>query len=135
MSGWIKERLLSAFPRGTFAYVEVLEYGDDPAVQPGDAVQPGIPQSGPSSTGAGRPAETWDSREAVDDFVTANSEGIGMLHDGLLPSIAWVDFVLDTPRGSRDRELMARPPATGSNRTKAQRSESASGLGLHHESG
>jgi hypothetical protein len=91
VSGWIKERLLSAFPQGTFAYVEVLEYGDDPAVQPGDtAVRAFIDR-------AGRPAETWDSREAVDDFATANSEGIGKLHDGLLPSIAWVDFVLDTP--------------------------------------
>jgi hypothetical protein len=36
VSGWIRERLLSAFPQGTFARVEVLEYGDDPAVEPGD---------------------------------------------------------------------------------------------------
>jgi hypothetical protein len=90
-SGWIRERLLSAFPQGTFAHVEVLEYGDDPAVEPGNtAVRAFINR-------AGRPAEDWDSREAVDEFATANGEGIGKLHDGLLPSIAWVDFVLDTP--------------------------------------
>jgi hypothetical protein len=91
VSGWIRKRLLSAFPQGTFARVEVLEYGDDPAVEPGDtAVRAFIDRTGKS-------AENWASREAVDDFATANSEGIGKLHDGLLPSIAWVEFVPDTP--------------------------------------
>jgi hypothetical protein len=91
VSAWIKERLLSAFPQGTFAHVEVLEYGDDPAVEPGDtAVRAFIDR-------AGGPAENWDGRDTVHDFATANSDGIARLHDGLLPSIAWVDFVHDTP--------------------------------------
>jgi hypothetical protein len=97
VSGWIKTRLLSAFPQGTFAHVDVLEHGDDPAVAPGDTgVRAFIDR-------AGRPAESWGGRESVDEFATANSEGIGKLHDGLLPSIAWVDFVPDTP------ESRARP--------------------------
>ena len=32
----VRKRLLSAFPDGTFARVDVLGYGDDPEVEPGD---------------------------------------------------------------------------------------------------
>ena len=86
----VKMRLLSAFPEGTFAWVDVLGYGDDLAVEPGDtAVRAFIDR-------AGRPEENWDSRETLDQFVKANSEGVDKLHDGLLPLIAWVDFVPDT---------------------------------------
>jgi hypothetical protein len=89
----VKNKLLSAFPEGTFARADVLGYGDDPAVEPGDtAVRVFIDR-------AGRPEEDWDSRETLHEWANANSEGIGKLHDGLLPSIAWVDFVPDTPEG------------------------------------
>jgi hypothetical protein len=91
ISNAVKNRLLSAFPDGTFARVDVLGYGDDPAVEPGDtAVRVFIARGG-------RPEENWDSKETLDEWAKANGEGIGKLHNGLLPSIAWVDFVLDTP--------------------------------------
>jgi hypothetical protein len=91
VSDAVKNKLLSAFPEGTFAWVDVLGYGDDPAVEPGDtAVRVFIDR-------AGRPEEDWDSRETLHEWANANSDGIGKLHDGLLPSIAWVDFVPDTP--------------------------------------
>ena len=91
VSDAVKSKLLSAFPEGTFAWVDVLGYGDDPGVEPGDtAVRVFIDR-------AGRPEEDWDSRETLYEWANANSEGIGKLHDGLLPSIAWVDFVPDTP--------------------------------------
>jgi hypothetical protein len=87
----VRKRLLSAFPEGTFARVDVLGYGDDPAVEPGDtAVRVFIDR-------AGRPEENWDSREILDDWAKANGEGIEKLHEGLLPSIAWVEFFPDTP--------------------------------------
>jgi hypothetical protein len=87
----VRERVLSVFPEGTFAWVDVLGYGDDPAVEPGDtAVRVFIDR-------AGRPEENWDSKETIDDFAKANEEGIGRLHEGLLPSIAWVEFVPDSP--------------------------------------
>jgi len=87
----VKNRLLSAFPEGTFARVDVLGYGDDPAVEPGEtAVRVFIDR-------AGRPEENWDSRETLDDWAKANSEGLDKLHDGLLPSIAWIEFFPDTP--------------------------------------
>ena len=70
---------------------DVLGYGDDPAVEPGDtAVRVFIDR-------AGRPEENWDGRKTLDEWSEANSEGIEKLHNGLLPSIAWVDFVPDTP--------------------------------------
>jgi hypothetical protein len=74
----------------TFAWVDVLGYGDDPAVEPGDtAVRVYIDR-------AGRPEENWDSHKTLNDWAEANSEGIGRLHDGLLPLIAWVEFVPDS---------------------------------------
>jgi hypothetical protein len=89
----VRERVLSCFPEGTFAWVDVLGYGDDPAVEPGDtAVRVFIDRGG-------RPEEDWDSRGTIDDFAEANEEGIGRLHDdGLLSSIAWVEFVPDSPQ-------------------------------------
>jgi hypothetical protein len=73
----VRKRLLSAFPEGTFAWVDVLGYGDDPAVEPGDtAVRVFIDR-------AGRPEENWDSHKALNDWAEANSEGIGKLHEGL----------------------------------------------------
>jgi hypothetical protein len=87
----LKERLQSAFPAGTFAWVKVLEYGDDPAVEPGDtAIRAFV-------ANPGRPDDNWDSRQTLADWADANSEGIEELHRGLLPSVAWVDFVPDTP--------------------------------------
>jgi hypothetical protein len=87
----VRKQPLSAFPPGTFARVDVLGYGDDPAVEPGDtAIRVFIDR-------AGRPAESWDSRETLDDWATANSKGIDKLHDGLPPSMAWIEFFPDTP--------------------------------------
>ena len=87
----LRKRLLSAFPEGTFARVDVLGYGDDPGVEPGDtAIRVFIDR-------AGRPEEDWDSRETLHEWAEANSEGIDKLHAGLLPSIAWIEFYPDTP--------------------------------------
>jgi hypothetical protein len=82
----VREQLLSAFPEGAFARVDVLGYGDDPAVEPGDtAVRVFIDR-------AGRPEENWDSQETLHEWAKANGDGIEKLHEGLLPSIAWVEF-------------------------------------------
>ena len=71
--------------------MDVLGYGDDPAVEPGEtAVRVFIDR-------AGRPEENWDSKETLDGWFKANSEGLDRLHDGLLPAIAWIEFFPDTP--------------------------------------
>lgn len=93
----IEEQLRSVFPEGAISRVEVLGYGDDPAVEPGDtAVRVFIDR-------AGRPEEDWDSHKTLNDWAEANSDGIGRLHEGLLPLIAWIEFVPDSP------ERRARP--------------------------
>jgi hypothetical protein len=91
LSDSLRQRLLSAFPEGTFARVDVLGHGDDPAVEPGDtAIRVFVNL-------AGRPEEDWDSRDTLHEWAEANSEGIDKIHDGLLPSIAWIDFMPGTP--------------------------------------
>ena len=65
----VRERVLSVFPEGTFAWVDVLGYGDDPGVEPGDtAARVFIDR-------ADRPEEDWDSRETLHEWANANSEG------------------------------------------------------------
>jgi hypothetical protein len=87
----VRKQLLSAFPEGAFARVDVLGYGDDPAVEPGDtAVRVFIDR-------AGRPEENWDSEETLHEWAKANRVGIEKLHEGLLAAIAWVEFFPDTP--------------------------------------
>jgi hypothetical protein len=44
----------------------------------------------------GGPEENWDSRETLAAFAGTHSAGVAKLHDGLLGSIAWVEFVPDT---------------------------------------
>jgi hypothetical protein len=58
---------------------------------------------------AGRPEENWDSRKTLGEFAEANSEGLDKLHDGLLPSIAWIEFFPDTP----ERQAMPSRPDWG----------------------
>jgi hypothetical protein len=101
ISNAVKNKLLSVFPEGTFARVDVLGYGDDPAVEPGEtAVRVFIDR-------AGRPEENWDSKETLDGWFKANSEGFDRLQDGLLPAIAWIEFFPDTP----ERQAMPSRPA------------------------
>ena len=91
VSDSVRKQLLSTFPEGTFARVDVLGYGDDPTVEPGDtAIRVFIDR-------AGRPEETWDSSDTLHEWAKTNSEGIARLHDGLIQSIAWIEFVPDTP--------------------------------------
>jgi len=68
VSDSLRERMLSAFPAGTFARVDVLGYGDDPGVEPGDtAIRVFIDR-------AGKPEEDWDSRDTLHEWAEANSE-------------------------------------------------------------
>ena len=89
----VAAQLRSAFPEGTFTQVDVLEYGDDPDVEPGEtAIRAFVDR-------AGHPAETFEDDEKVmRAFERANSQTITSLHrDGELPAIAWVQLIPDTP--------------------------------------
>jgi hypothetical protein len=99
VSDSVEKRLRSLFPAGTFTRVDVLGYGDDPDVEPGEtAVRAFVDR-------AGQPAESWEDDEKVlRAFEKAHRQETKKLHHaGLLPSVAWVHFIPDTPsrRASR----------------------------------
>ena len=93
ISDSVAAKLRSAFPEGTFTQVDVLGYGDDPDVEPGEtAVRAFLDR-------AGHPAGTWDDDEAVlQAFEKASHQAITALHrDGRLPSVAWIHLIPDAP--------------------------------------
>ncbi len=83
----IDEEVRSAFPPGAVQQVQVLEYGDDPEIEPGQtAVRIFIDQAPP------RP-DVEPGHEALHRFVRANREAVRKLrHDQ--PSIGWIEFRL-----------------------------------------
>ena len=83
----------STFPDGAFTQIDVLGYGEDPDVEPGEtAIRAFVDR-------AGRPAETFrDDEEVIRAFEEAHRQAITWLHrDGRLPSIAWIQLIPDTP--------------------------------------
>ena len=72
----VEKHLRSIFPDGAISRVQVLEYGDDPAVEPGDvAVRVFLP--------ADRPEGEEADEEIVGSFEKANRERLKKLNDEL----------------------------------------------------
>ena len=93
VSDSVEKHFRSIFPAGTFTSVDVLEYGDDPDVEPGEtAIRAFVDRAGHS-------AEGWEDDEKVlQAFEQAHRQKTKKLdHAGLLPSVAWVHFFPDTP--------------------------------------
>jgi hypothetical protein len=85
----IEEQVRSAFPEGAIERVQVLTYGDDPAVEPGEtAIRVFISR-------AGRPEGEEADKEIVKAFQEASSAALRQLCDEL-PFIGWIDFRPDT---------------------------------------
>ncbi len=81
----IEEQVRSAFPEGTIERVQVLTYGDDPAVEPGQtAIRVFISR-------AGRPDGEEADKEIVKAFEQASRPVLRRLGDDL-PFIGWIDF-------------------------------------------
>ena len=90
----VEKHLRSVFPDGVISRVEVLEYGDDPAVEPGDiAVRVFLPR--PDQPEGGEADE-----EIVGSFEKANREHLRKLNDELPRFVAWVEFQADSPDGA-----------------------------------
>jgi len=87
----VEKHVRSLFPDGVIGRVQVLEYGDDPAVEPGDvAVRVFLPRpDGPEGEQA--------DEDIVGSFKNANRERLKKLHDELPRLIAWVEFRADSP--------------------------------------
>jgi hypothetical protein len=82
----IEEQLRSIFPEGAINQVEVLKYGDDPVIEPGEtAIRISIDRGG-------RPEGKDADKEIAREFDGANRAAIEELRDKLPPSIGWVEF-------------------------------------------
>ena len=93
----VEKHIRSLFPDGVISRVQVLEYGDDPAVEPGDvAVRVFLPR--PDQPGGGEADE-----EIVGSFEKANRERLKRLNDELPSVVAWVEFQADSPDGAEQR--------------------------------
>jgi hypothetical protein len=87
----VEKHLRSVFPDGAISRVQVLEYGDDPAVEPGDvAVRVFL----------SRPEGEEADEDIVGSFERANRERLRKLNDELPRAIAWVEFQADSPGGA-----------------------------------
>jgi hypothetical protein len=82
----LEQQVRQAFPEDAIARVQVLQYGDDPEVEPGQAAMrvffdwPGRSESGQADP------------KTVHQFVTANAAALGVLCEELPHVIGWVEF-------------------------------------------
>jgi hypothetical protein len=90
----IEKQLRSVFPDDAVGRVQVLDYGDDPEVEPGDtSIRVFIPRSG-------RPEGKEADEEIVESFEQANREHLTKLRERLPRFIGWVEFRADSPSGA-----------------------------------
>jgi hypothetical protein len=86
----VEKHIRALFPDDVISRVQVLEYGDDPAVEPGDVAvrvflhRPDQP-------------EGEADEEIVGSFEKANRERLKRLNDELPSLITWVEFQADSP--------------------------------------
>ncbi|MGD0603437.1 MAG: hypothetical protein ABSA53_07525 [Streptosporangiaceae bacterium] len=92
----VEKHVRSVFPDGVISRVQVLEYGDDPAVEPGDiAIRVFFPRPD-------RPEGEEADEDIVESFGEANRERLKKLNDELPRAIAWVEFEPDRPAGAEE---------------------------------
>jgi hypothetical protein len=90
----VEEHLRSVFPEGSITRVDVLRYGDDPSVEPGEtAVRVVLDR-------AGRPEGKEGDEETVRSFEEGNRAAIRQLRHELPSTVAWVEFRPDRPAGA-----------------------------------
>jgi hypothetical protein len=90
----IERQVRSAFPDGAIARVQVLQYGDDPEIEPGQtAIRVFFDWPGRSDGKQANP-------KTVHAFVVANSAALDVLRDELPSVIRWVEFRPESPAGA-----------------------------------
>ena len=91
-----EKQLRSVFPEGVIARVQVLEYGDDPEVEPGEtAIRVFIARSD-------RPEGQEAAEEILSAFEEANRALIKKLREELPRFIGWIEFRPDSPNGAAE---------------------------------
>jgi hypothetical protein len=97
----IERQVSSAFPEGAITRVQVLQYGDDLEVEPGQAAMRVF------FDWPGRSENQKADPKTVHAFVVANSRALDLLRDELPPVIRWVEFRPESPAGSASRHGLA----------------------------
>ena len=96
--GRLERQLRSLFPAGTFTKVEVLQYGDDPGVEPGDvAIRAFLPRGE-------RPAGREEDEQLLDAFRDASEATIEKMRDKLPRFVGWIEFHPEHPDQTDDRK-------------------------------
>ena len=95
-SGRLERQIRSLFPAGTFTKVEVLQYGDDPGVEPGDvAIRAFLPRG---EQQAGRE----EDEQLLDAFRDASEATIEKMRDKLPRFVGWIEFHPEHPDQADD---------------------------------
>ena len=89
VAGRIEDQVRSAFPAGVIGQVEVLDYGDDPDVEPGE--------SGVRACVAGAGRRVGREPDKILAFEEAHRAAIRKLRDELPRPVGWVEFRPDRP--------------------------------------
>jgi hypothetical protein len=93
----IERQVRSAFPDGAITRVALLQYGDDPEVEPGQSALRVFFDWPGRTDGASADPRT------VHAFVSGNSTALGVLRDELPGSIGWAEFRPENPPGGVGR--------------------------------
>jgi len=90
-TGRLERQIRRLFPDGTFTRIEVLQYGDDPRVEPGDiAIRAFVPRGD-------QPAGQREDEQVLDAFQDAHRATIEKMRDHLPRFLGWIEFHPDHP--------------------------------------
>jgi hypothetical protein len=90
----IEQQVRSAFPDGAITRVQVLQYGDDPEVEPGQAAMRVF------FDWPGRSEGKKANPKTLHAFLTANDAAVGVLREELPYVIGWVEFRPESQTGA-----------------------------------
>jgi hypothetical protein len=97
----IEQQVRQAFPEGAVTRVQVLQHGDDPEVEPGQAaIRVFFDWPGRTEGGQAGP-------KTVHRFVTANAAALGVLSDELPHVIGWAEFRPEGQAGAASPHTLA----------------------------
>jgi hypothetical protein len=94
--GRLERQIRRLFPDGTFTKVEVLQYGDDPGVEPGDVgIRTYLPRGD-------RPVGREEDEQIIDAFQNANHATIERMRENLPRFVGWIEFHPEHPDQTDD---------------------------------
>lgn len=87
----IEQQVSAAFPEGAIRRIQVLQYGDDPEVEPGQAAMRVFFEW------PGRSEDKKADPKTVHAFCVTNATALDMLREELPRVIRWVEFCPESP--------------------------------------